>query len=157
MLLLPHARRITRDRNRTRRGNSSFPFHFVFRIRHCIFSSRAHISSWSRTRDTTPIRGLNHGWNRTIVRCCLRSHRNCSREWKESCLWVTWANPISDSKVRWIAGQCCVLQTSLSTWVNIFWSSWVTSIFQNQLNDVAMCACTMLMPTMTGCTWCRVL
>jgi len=27
----------------------------------------AHISSWSRTRDTTLIRGLNHGWNRTIV------------------------------------------------------------------------------------------
>jgi len=56
-----------RHRNRTRRGNSSFPFHFVFRIRHCVFSSRAHISSWSRTRDPTSIRGLNHGWNRTIV------------------------------------------------------------------------------------------
>jgi len=68
MLLLPHAHRIARHRNRTRRGNSSFPFHFVFRIRHCVFSSRAHISSWSRTRDTTSIRGLNHGWNRTIVK-----------------------------------------------------------------------------------------
>jgi len=67
MLLLPHARRIICHRNRTRRGNSSFPFQFVFRIRHCIFSARAHISSWSRTRDTTSIRGLNHGWNRTIV------------------------------------------------------------------------------------------
>jgi len=49
----------------------------VFRIRHCIFSSRAHISSWSRTRDTTSIRGLNHGWNRTIVNrveCFCRIH-----------------------------------------------------------------------------------
>jgi len=71
MVLLPHARRNVRHRNRTRRGNSSFPFHFVFRIRHCIFSTRAHISSWSRTRDTTSIRGLNHGWNRTIVRVDL--------------------------------------------------------------------------------------
>jgi len=61
MLLLPHARRIAHHRNRTRRGNSSFPFHFVFRIRHCVFSCRTHISSWSRTRDTTSIRGLNHG------------------------------------------------------------------------------------------------
>jgi len=74
MLLLPHARRIARHRNGTRRGNSSFPFHFVFRIRHCVFSSRAHISSWSRTRDTTSIRGLNHGWNRTIV-----STENCMK------------------------------------------------------------------------------
>jgi len=68
MLLLPHARMIIRHRNRTRRGNSSFPFHFVSRIRLCIFSIRAHISSWSRTRDTTSIRGLNHGWNRTIAK-----------------------------------------------------------------------------------------
>jgi len=67
MLLLPHARRNIRHRNRTRHGNSSFPFHYVFRIRSCIFSIRAHISSWSRTRDTTSIRSLNHGWNRTIV------------------------------------------------------------------------------------------
>jgi len=61
MLLLPHARRIAQHRDRTRRGNSAFFFHFVFRIRSCIFSFRAHISSWSRTRDTTPIHGLNHG------------------------------------------------------------------------------------------------
>ena len=66
-LLSPHARRITQHRDRTRRGNSAFPFHFVFRIRSCVFSFGAHISSWSRTRDTTLIRGLNHGWNRTIV------------------------------------------------------------------------------------------
>jgi len=67
MLLLPHARRIMQHRDTTRRGNSSFLFHFVFRIRSCVFSIRAHISSWSRTRDTTLIRGLNHGWNRAIV------------------------------------------------------------------------------------------
>jgi len=65
--LLPHARRIVQHRDRTWCGNSSFPFHIVFRIGSCIFSFRAHISSWSRTRDTTLIRGLNHGWNRTIV------------------------------------------------------------------------------------------
>jgi len=67
MLLLPHARRIVQHRDRTRRGNSAFPFHFVFRIGSCVFSFMAHISSWSRTQDTTLIRGLNHGWNRTIV------------------------------------------------------------------------------------------
>ena len=77
MLSLPHARRIVQHREMTRRGNSAFPFHFVFRIRSCVFSFRAHISSWSKTQDTTLIRGLNHGWNRTIVvmklsvRCCL--------------------------------------------------------------------------------------
>jgi len=32
ILLLPHARRIVHYRDRTRRGNSSFPFHIVFRI-----------------------------------------------------------------------------------------------------------------------------
>ena len=31
-LLLPHARRIVQHRNRTRRGNSSFPFQLVFQI-----------------------------------------------------------------------------------------------------------------------------
>jgi len=67
MVLSPHARRNTRHHNRTRRGNSSFPFHFVFRIGSCVLSTRGHISSWSGTRDTTPIRGLNHGWNRAIV------------------------------------------------------------------------------------------
>jgi len=67
ILLLPHARRITQHRDRTRHGNSAFPFHFAFRIGSCIFSFEAHISSWSRTRDTTLIRGLNHGWNRIIV------------------------------------------------------------------------------------------
>jgi len=67
MLLLPHARRIMQHRDRTRCGNSAFPFHFVFRIGSCIFSFGVHISSWSRTWDTTLIRGLNHGWNRTIV------------------------------------------------------------------------------------------
>jgi len=61
------ARRIVQHRDRTRRGNSSFPFHFVFRIGSCIFPFEAHISSWSRTRDMTLIRGLNHGWNSTIV------------------------------------------------------------------------------------------
>jgi len=67
MQLLPHARRIIQHRDRTRSGNSSFPFHIVFCIGSCIFSFRAHISSWSRTRDTILIHGLNHGWNRTIV------------------------------------------------------------------------------------------
>jgi len=75
MLLLPHARRIVHYRDRTRHGNSSFPFHIVFRIGSCIFSFRAHISSWSRTRDTTLIRGLNHGWNRTIVNMALQRHQ----------------------------------------------------------------------------------
>jgi len=59
--LLPQARRITQHSDRTRRGNSAFPFQLVFRIRSCIFSFGMHISSWSRTRDTTLIRGLNHG------------------------------------------------------------------------------------------------
>jgi len=67
MHLLPHARRIMQHRDRTRRGNSAFPFDTVFRIWSCVFSFGAHISSWSRTRDTTLIRGLNHGWNRVIV------------------------------------------------------------------------------------------
>jgi len=49
-------------------GTLTFPFHFVFRIGSCIFSFRAHISSWAGTRDATLIHGLNHGWNRTIVR-----------------------------------------------------------------------------------------
>jgi len=65
--LLPQARRITQQRDRTRRGNSAFLFHFVFRIRSCIFSFGMHIGSGSRTWDTTLIRGLNHGWNRIIV------------------------------------------------------------------------------------------
>jgi len=65
--LLPHVRRITQHHDRTRRGNPSFPFDFVFWTRSCIFSFRAHISSWSRTRDMILIRGLNHGWNCTIV------------------------------------------------------------------------------------------
>jgi len=67
-LLLPHARRIIQRCDRTRRGNSTFPFHFVFRIQSCVLSHRAHISSWSRTRDATLIRGFNHGWNHTIVK-----------------------------------------------------------------------------------------
>jgi len=67
MQLLPHARRIMQHRDRTRRGNSAFLFDIVFRIWSCVFSFGAHISFWSRTRDTTLIRGLNHGWNRTIV------------------------------------------------------------------------------------------
>ena len=66
MHFLPHARRITQHRDRTRRGNSAFPFQLVFRIRSCILSFGAHISSWSRTWDTTLICGLNHGWNRTL-------------------------------------------------------------------------------------------
>jgi len=60
-LLSPHARRIVQHHDGTRRGNSAFLFHFVFRIGSCVFSFGAHISSWSRTRDTTLIRGLNHG------------------------------------------------------------------------------------------------
>ena len=67
ILLLPHTRRIVQHRNRTRCGNSSFPLHFAFRIGSCIFSFWAHISSWSRTRDTTLIFCLNHGWNRSVV------------------------------------------------------------------------------------------
>jgi len=77
-LLLRHARRIVQHRDRTRRGNSAFPFHFVFRIGSCVFSFRAHISSWSRTRDTTLICGLNHRWNRTIVNFWELSHWHLS-------------------------------------------------------------------------------
>jgi len=94
MLLLPHARRIICHRNRTQRGNSSFPFHFVFRIRSCIFSIKAHISSWSRTRDTTSIRGLNHGWNRTIV-----SGSSTARSISG------WIDPVSQQLNFWISGQ----------------------------------------------------
>jgi len=32
VLLLPHAHRTAQHRDRTRRGNSAFPFHFAFRI-----------------------------------------------------------------------------------------------------------------------------
>jgi len=67
-------------RNRTWRGNSLIPFHFVFRIWHCVFSSRAHISCWSRTRDATSIRALNHGWNRTIVKL-FQSVSNNTQIW----------------------------------------------------------------------------
>ena len=69
MHLLPQARRIAQHRERTRRGNSSFLFQLVFWIRSCVFVLRAHISSWLRTRDTTAIHGLNHGWNRVIATC----------------------------------------------------------------------------------------
>jgi len=61
MLLSPQARMIVQHRDGTRRGNSAFPFHFVFRIRSCVFSFSEHISSWSRTLDTNLIRGLSHG------------------------------------------------------------------------------------------------
>jgi len=59
--LLAQARRIIQHRDRTRRGNSAFPFQLVFRIRSRIFSFGMHIGSRSRTQDTTLIRGLNHG------------------------------------------------------------------------------------------------
>jgi len=65
--LLPQTRRMIQYRDRTRHGNSAFPFQLMFRIRSCIFSIGMHIGSWSRTRDTTLIRGLNHGWNRTFI------------------------------------------------------------------------------------------
>jgi len=68
MLLLPQARRIAQHCDGTRRGNSKFLFHFAFRIGSCVFSFGAHISSWSGTRDTTLIRGLNHWLNRIIVK-----------------------------------------------------------------------------------------
>ena len=61
VLLSPQACRIVQHRDGTRRGNSTFLFHFAFRIGSCVFSFGAHISSWSGTRDTTLIRGLNHG------------------------------------------------------------------------------------------------
>jgi len=66
--LLPHAPRIAQHRDRTRRWNSAFPFQLVFRILSCVFSFGAHISSWSRTRDATLIRGLNHAWNRAFIK-----------------------------------------------------------------------------------------
>jgi len=71
--LLPQALWIVQHRDRTRHGNSAFAFHFVFRIGSCNFSFGAHINSWSGTRDTTLIRGLNHGWNRTIVKTLLHA------------------------------------------------------------------------------------
>jgi len=67
-LLLPQVHRNTQHCDRTRRGNSSFRSHLVFRIQSCIFSSGMHSSSRSRTWDTTLIRGLNHGWNPTFIR-----------------------------------------------------------------------------------------
>jgi len=90
--LLPHARRITQHRDRTRRGNSAFPFQLVFRIRSCVFSFGAHISCWSRTRDTTLIRGLNHRWNRTIVNRNNSSHDIVESWCLEDCENVTRIN-----------------------------------------------------------------
>jgi len=78
--LLLQVRRIAQHRDRTRRGNLAHPFQLVFRIWSCIFSFGMHISSWSRTCDTTLIRGLNHGWNRAfimhlILGCCTTATR----------------------------------------------------------------------------------
>ena len=55
MHLLPQVHRIAQHRDRTRRGNLAFLLQLVFWIRSCVFSFGMHISSWSRTRDTTLI------------------------------------------------------------------------------------------------------
>jgi len=107
--LLPHARRIIHHCDRTRHGNSAFPFHFVFRIGSCIFSFGAHISSWSRTRDTTLIRGLDHGWNRTFIRSYNRpeydphvNDRPCAEAQRESIGGV----PNKKKNRRAVLSQC---------------------------------------------------
>jgi len=61
VLLSPQVHMIVQHRDRTRRGNSSFHSLLVFRIRSCVLFLGMHISSRSRTRDTTLIRGPNHG------------------------------------------------------------------------------------------------
>jgi len=66
-LLLPQVRGNAQHRDRTWRGNSSFRSLRMFRIRSCILLLGMHSSSGSRTRDTTCVLRLNHGWNRTFV------------------------------------------------------------------------------------------
>ena len=66
-LLLPQVLRIAQHRDETRRGNSSFCSLLVFRIGSCILFLGMYISSRSRIGDTTLIRGLNHGWNHTLI------------------------------------------------------------------------------------------
>jgi len=86
VLLLPKVCRNVQHRDRTWRGNSSFFSRLMFRIQSCILFLGIHSSSRSRTRDTTLIRGLNHGWNRTFVtRQRKVPVRQCSHQGR--CQW----------------------------------------------------------------------
>jgi len=115
--------------NGTRRGNSSFQFHLVFRIQSCVFSFGTHKSSWSGTQDTTLICGLNHGWNRTFVNVHLgskqRRHIALMKIWQGQRVNSTfefWASHgVGSSSINHV---CCKLKVvhSLSTWSHGSWA-----------------------------------
>jgi len=68
VLLLPQVHRDVQHRDRTRRGNSTLRSLWMFRFGSCILFLGIHSSSGSRTRDTTRILGLNHGWNHAFIK-----------------------------------------------------------------------------------------
>jgi len=83
--LLPPICRNVQHCDRRHRGNSSPHSLRMFRFESCILFLGMHSGSGSRTRTTTQILAMNHGWNCTFVK--LAGNSNVVGEWLHAILY----------------------------------------------------------------------